>query len=173
MLEKLKLPDHLIISGVKAEYGLDVTDVTFLPLGYDMNTVVYRVDTTDGAVYFLKLRKGDFNPLTLAVPQFLSSLGIRSIIAPLEIQKGQHFGRLEDYTIILYPFISGKDGYEVWLTDDTWIELGRTLKMVHTSQVQSILAKVIPHEAYDPQWRESVKHFQTRIERVNFNDPHA
>ena len=74
MLDKPDLPDQLIISRVQAEYRLDVTPVTFLPIGYDMNTAVYRVDTPDGTKYFLKLRKGDFTPITVAMPLFQNSL---------------------------------------------------------------------------------------------------
>jgi spectinomycin phosphotransferase len=173
MLEKPDLPDHLILSRLQAEYGLDVTQLTFLPLGYDVHTAVYRLVARDGAAYFLKLRKGDFDPIAVAVPQFLCSLGIKAIIAPFETQKGQLFGRLEDDTIILYPFIPGKDGYQVQLTDRHWIELGRTLKMVHAAQVPPALIPLIPREAYNPHWRESVKQFQALVKEVTFDDPIA
>lgn len=173
MLEKPDIPDQLIISQVQAEYGLEVTQLTFLPLGYDVNTAVYRVDTTDGTTYFLKLRKDGFHPITVIVPQFLHRIGIPAIIPPLTTQKGELFGMLEDYTAILYPFTPGKDGYQVELSDRHWIELGRTFKMVHTAQIPRLLAKVIPREVYDPQWRESVKRFQAQVEREAFTDPIA
>ena len=57
MLEKPDLPDQLILKAVHEEYDLDLSSVTFLPLGYDINTAVYRVDTSSGSAYFLKLRK--------------------------------------------------------------------------------------------------------------------
>ena len=169
MLENPEIPDDLIINQMQAEYGLDVSKVNFLPLGYDVNTTVYRVGTSDGTAYFLKLRKGAFDPITVFVPQFLSSLGIQTIIAPLETQNGQLFGKLEDYTIILYPFIPGKDGYQVRLADQHWIELGQTFKLVHTAQIPPALFPLIPGEIYDPQWRECVKRFQAQIELGSFN----
>ena len=173
MLEKPDLPDNLINKSVQAEYGLDITQVTFLPLGYDMNTAVFRVDTHDGATYFLKLRKGLFDQITVAAPRFLSSLGIQAIIPPLKTQNNQLFGRLTDYCMILYPFIPGKDGYQKKLTDYHWIELGRTLKMVHNAQVPPALIPLIPCETYDPQWSESVKQFQEQVETMIFADPIA
>jgi len=117
MLEKPDIPDELITSSIQSEYRLDVAQVTFLPLGLDVNTAVYRIEDRMGIAYFLILRKGDFNPITGAIPNFLSSLGVHTVIAPIETQDGQLFGRFEDYTTILYPFIPGKDGYEVRLAE--------------------------------------------------------
>jgi spectinomycin phosphotransferase len=173
MLEKPEISDELIASCAHAEYGLEVSKVSFLPLGYDVNTAVYRVEDRSGAAYFLKLRKGNFDLITVAIPHFLSSLGINTIIAPLKTQKDQLFGRFKEYTIILYPFIPGKDGYELKLTEQQWVELGRTLHRVHASKVPSALASLIPREVYDPQWRESVKWFQAQVEAITYDNPVA
>jgi spectinomycin phosphotransferase len=173
MLEKPEISDELIASCAHAEYGLEVSKVSFLPLGYDVNTAVYRVEDRSGNAYFLKLRKGNFDLITVAIPHFLSNLGIHTIIAPLKTQKDQLFGRFKEYTIILYPFIPGKDGYEVKLTEQQWVELGRTLASVHASKVPSALASLIPHEAFDPQWRESVSWFQAQVDTVTYDNPVA
>ena len=53
MLEKPDLPDQLIISCLQAEYGLHAARLSFLPLGADVNTTVYRVDGVDETAYFL------------------------------------------------------------------------------------------------------------------------
>ena len=58
MLEKPDISDELIISCLQEEYDLRVAALTFLPLGADMGTAVYRAVTEDGTAYFLKLRKG-------------------------------------------------------------------------------------------------------------------
>jgi spectinomycin phosphotransferase len=79
----------------------------------------------------------------------------------------------ENIKLILYPFIPGKNGYQMRLADQHWVELGRILKMVHTAQVPPDLRKLIPREAYDPQWREKVKQFQVQVETVTFTDPIA
>ena len=173
MLEKPQVPDELITSTIQAVYRLDVARVTFLPLGLDIHTAVYRVEDRMDTAYFLKLRKGDFNPITVAVPHFLSSLGLHTVMAPIETHDGQLFGRFEDYTTILYPFIPGKDGYEMKLTEQNWVELGWTLQRVHAAMLPASLASLVPRETYDPQWRESVKCFQMQIEGVTFNEPVA
>jgi spectinomycin phosphotransferase len=173
MLEKPEIPDGLIASCAHDEYRLDVAQVSFLPIGYDVNTAVYRVVDRIGTAYFLKLRKGDFNPIPAAIPHLLSSLGIHTIIAPIETHTGQLIGRLKDYSILLYPFIPGKDGYEVRLVDQHWVELGWTLNRVHAAKVPPSLTSLIPREAYDPQWRESVKHFQAQVEEITYDEPVA
>jgi spectinomycin phosphotransferase len=173
MLEKPDLQDQLIISGLQEAYGLRVAQVTFLPLGADVNTAVYRLVTQVETAYFLKLRKGAFDETTVAVPQFLKAQGIRSIIAPLKTTTGQLWASLNAYKMILYPFIQGKNGYEIALSDHHWIELGVALKGVHTAQVPPALKRLIPRETYSAQWRESIKTFQALVERSSFDDPVA
>src|SRR5688500_11677760 len=103
MLEKPNIPDELIISRLQDEYGLHAAELTFLPLGADMGTAVYRV-TDDGTAYFLKLRKG-FDEITVTVPLFLKSQGIQEIIAPFETKSKQGWADFGDYKMLLYPFI--------------------------------------------------------------------
>ena len=47
MLIKPDLKDEEIIACLRDAYGLDIATVSFLPLGADFNTAVYRVITTD------------------------------------------------------------------------------------------------------------------------------
>jgi spectinomycin phosphotransferase len=173
MLEKPDLQDQLILSRLQDEYGLQVSQLTFLPLGADVNTAVYRAVTEDETAYFLKLRKGDFDRITVAVPQFLKAQGIQSIIAPLETRAQQRWGSLGAFKMILYPFITGQNGYEVALSDHQWLEFGAALKGIHMAQVPPALARLIPRETYSPRWREMVKTFQAQIEEIAFDDPTA
>ena len=76
MLTKPDIPDKLIISRLQEEYGLHIAQLTFLPLGADTGTAVYRVVADDGTAYFLKLRKG-FAEIVVTVPLFLKSQGIQ------------------------------------------------------------------------------------------------
>jgi spectinomycin phosphotransferase len=171
MLEKPELPEIQIASVVEREYGLSVSQIIFLPLGYDIHTAVYRVETQDSQPYFLKLRKGVFYPITVELPKYLFDTGLQTIIAPIETRRGLLYGQMAPYTTIVYPFIPGKDGYEVQLTDPQWILLGRTLKAVHAARLPAKLHDQIPSETYDPQWRNSVIHFLDQIVHENSRDP--
>lgn len=83
MLEKPDISDEQITSQLQEKYELSVAALIFLPLGADLGTAVYRVVSADGIAYFLKLRKG-FEEITVMVPLYLKSQGIREFIAPLE-----------------------------------------------------------------------------------------
>lgn len=173
MLEEPDIPDGLIFATLRAQYGLETKQVSFLPLGYDINTVVYRVETWESASYFLKLRQGNFDPNTVTLPQFLHRVGVRAIIPPLDTCQGQLFSSLGPYTTILYPFIPGKNGYEVTLNDRQWRELGSTLKQVHEVQVPAEILSSIPHEIYDHRWRVKVEYFLSQIDSNDYSDPVA
>ena len=173
MLEKPDLEEQLIISRLWDEYGLQSAQLTFLPIGADVNTAVYRAVQEDGTEYFLKLRKGDFDEITVNVPQFLKTQGIQTIIAPLETRTGQLWGSLADYKMILYPFMDGQDGYHAALSDRQWLDFGATLKAIHTAQVPPALARLIPRETYSPRWRDLVKTFLAQVEKRAFADPTA
>ncbi len=41
------LPDHALAAGLRAHYGLAVTEVAFLPLGHDASAWVYQVHAAD------------------------------------------------------------------------------------------------------------------------------
>jgi spectinomycin phosphotransferase len=172
MLEKPNIPDKLIISHMQEEYGLRVAELAFLPLGADLGTAVYRVDTDDGTSSFLKLRKGS-EEITVTVPLFLKSQDIQEIIPPLETKSKQSWAEFGEYRLILYPFINGKDGFEQELTDHHRQSLGTALKRIHTAQVPSELKRLIPQETFSPQGRESVKTLQILVERKTFDDPIA
>src|SRR5258706_546110 len=172
MLIKPNLPDELIISHLQEEYSLHVSTLTFLPIGADMGTVVYRVAADDGTVYFLKLRKG-FDEISVTIPLFLKSQGIQEIISPCETKSKQGWADFSKYKMILYPFIEGKNGFEMELTDQHKRRLGRALKAIHSTPVSPELKRRIPKEAFSLQWREIVKSFQVQAKEKSFKDPTA
>jgi spectinomycin phosphotransferase len=173
MLEKPDISEQLIASRLWDEYGLHTAQLTFLPLGADVNTAVYRLEAEEETAYFLKLRKGAFNEITVTLPRFLKAQGMQHIIAPLETKNQQLWGSLEAYKMILYPFVQGEDGYQVRLSDQQWIELGAALKRLHTVQVPPAFRLLIRREDYSPHWRNLVKAFQAQAEQVTFDDPTA
>ena len=173
MLKKPDLQDDTIIACLLDEYRLNVVQVAFLPFGADQNTAVYRVVADDETSYFLKLRRGVFNETSVALPKFLSDQGIAQIIAPLTTKTGQLRAILGALKVILYPFVEGRNGYEVKLSDRHWGNFGTALKRIHTTVVPPALIRRIRRETYSPQWREIVKTFLGRIEDDAFDDPIA
>lgn len=72
MLIKPDLKDEKIIACLHDTYGLNVEMISFLPLGADFNTAVYRVTTNNKVDYFLKLRRGEFIDAAVTVPKYLA-----------------------------------------------------------------------------------------------------
>ena len=173
MLEKPDIQEEKIIACLQAEYGLPVAKVVFLPLGADLNTAVYRVAADDEKTYFLKLRHNPFEETSVTLPKFLSDQGIAQIIAPLATGTGHLWGNLDDFKLILYPFVEGRNGYEVEMSDRHWIDFGRTLKIIHTTVLHPALRARIQKETYPPQGRETVTRSLGSVENDTFHDPVA
>jgi spectinomycin phosphotransferase len=170
MLENPDLQDDVLISGLYDAYGLRVSQLAFLPLGADVNTAVYRASGGDGRPYFLKLRRGSFDELSVAVPAFLAGQGLRQIIPPLRTITGQLSFRLEPYALTLYPFVEGVDGFAVELSEQQWVELGATLKRLHTVRLPPAIRRGLKRETYAPRYRQHVVAFQARLRGSRFDD---
>lgn len=191
MLEKPDLNEKRLIASLQAHFGLHVTQLTFLPLGADLNTAVYRAVTSSGESTFVKLRRGDFNPATVSIPYYLHatlmsggvspgdsspgdvSPGDVPIIPSLPTLDGQLWADLDPFKVILYPFVEGRNGFEVDVTDEQRIALGKALKQLHTAHIPPELAQGIPRETFSPRWRAAVRRFLERIEHETTADPVA
>src|SRR4030095_11662823 len=168
MLEKPEIPDELIISRLQAEYEIRANELHFRPSG-DMNAAAYRVTTDNGVTHFLKLRKG-FDEIAVTVPIFLKSQGIEAIIVPCETKSKRHWVDFGEYKVILYPFVEGKDGFQIELSDAHRQILGVALKRIHTAKIPPELKRLIPQETYSPRWRDMLSLLQVQAESNSFHD---
>jgi spectinomycin phosphotransferase len=173
MLEKPDVPDETLRACLRELYGLHGTHLVFLPIGNDVNTAVYRVVADAGAPYFLKLRSGVFDATTVIIPRLLHDRGITHVIPPIPTRGGHLWARMEPFALILFPFITGQNGFAVPLSERQWIELGVALRGVHATVVPPSLRAAIPREHYTPLWRNRVRMFQARIEETAVPDPIA
>jgi spectinomycin phosphotransferase len=171
MLEKPDIPDERIIACLQAEYGLRMIQVAFLPLGGDLSTAVYRAVADDGTPYFCKLKRGIFDQVSVKLPKFLSDQDIAQIIPPLVTGTGGLWAELDDFRLILYPFVEGTSGYEVELSERQWTDFGTALKRVHTTSLPPALREKIRKERYSPEWRELCRDIMKRLEDERFDDP--
>jgi spectinomycin phosphotransferase len=173
MLEKPELEDEKIIACLREEYGLISDQVTFLPLGADQNTAVYRVVGLDGKAYFVKLRRNNFDEMSVTIPKLLNEQGIKQIIPALESRSGNLWVGLDAYRLILYPFIEGQDGYQVKFSERQWHDFGKGLKCIHTTALPKALRARLNQETYSPKWRDITLEFLEQAYNGVFNDPLA
>ena len=173
MLDKPDIQDELIVAALRDNFGLEVAQLAFLPLGADFNTAVYRAVTTGGASYFVKLRRSDFDEVAVAVPNFLRAQGIAVVMAPIPATGRRLWTEIDEFKLILYPFVEGRDGRDVALSDRQWRELGAALRAVHASRLPSGLARRTPRETYSPRWRAMLKAALARSKNSYYDDPAA
>jgi spectinomycin phosphotransferase len=102
--------------------------------------------------YFLKVRKGQLNEPSLSIPRYLSDHGIEQVIAPLHNQSGHLWTELESFKLILYPFIEGETGGKKGMSDAQLIELGQTLRKMHSLALSDELLSHLRKETFVPKW---------------------
>ncbi len=172
MLEQLPIADETIIARLRDRYGLAVTGLTFLPLGYDSQAGVYRVHA-GGSDYFLKVKREPLDELSVRLPCYLKAQGIEAVVAPLPTVTRELWDRVENFTLILYPFIDGEVGMEVGLSDSQWIAFGAALKQIHTARLPADLRNQVPQETFTlhPKWRAIVAQLQATVGNRVYDNP--
>lgn len=170
MIEKQYLSDDLVISCLNTNYGIEVATLTFLPLGADMNASVYKAQTLDQSSYFVKLKRNHHNDISVVVVELLQMAGIQQIIPPVKTIHGQLTQHIEDFTLIVYPFVEGQNGFSRNLTDNQWLSLGKMLRQVHEIDVPPSIQNKIRLEAYSSKWREIVRSLYIHIEAKPIGD---
>jgi len=170
MIEKQSISDHSIINCLNADYGIEVAALTFLPLGADMNASVYKAQAPDLTSYFVKVKRGHHHDISVAIAELLHDAGIQQIIPPIKTLHGRPSQRVEDFTLLVYPFVEGKDGFSRDLTDAQWIQLGAALRQVHEIEVPPSLQNKIRREIYSSKWREAVRSLDVPIESEPIGD---
>lgn len=173
MLEPPTLPTADLVAALRASYAIDAARADFLPLGADRDSAVYRVVTSDGRLFFLKLRRGSFAAPPLAVPRFLSDAGITSIVAPLPTTTGALWAGIGDFTAALFPYIDGRSGFDAPLSDQQWRQFGATLRALHSTTAPDWLRALLRAEEYAPIWRDQLREFLARAPRDAYADPVA
>lgn len=151
------LSNQHILECLKSHYGIDVVALEILPLGADMNSSVYRADSSDKLAYFVKLKQGHDHDISVDIVGLLQAAGMQQIISPVKTTDGQLTKRIDDFTLIVYPFIEGEDGFVSALSEAQWIIFGKALRQVHEIELPLPLQNRVRREEYSPQWRESVR----------------
>jgi spectinomycin phosphotransferase len=129
-----------------------------------MNASVYKAQALDQRSYFLKLKQGHHHDTSVEIVELLQRAGIHQIIPPIKTVHGKPTQPIEDFTLIVYPFVDGQDGFNRNLTDDQWTTLGKALKEIHEVEVPPAIQNRIRHETYSAKWRDAVRSLYFHIE---------
>jgi spectinomycin phosphotransferase len=173
MLTEPALAHESIVACLYDGYGLRIAQVTFLPIGADYYSAVYRVAADDGTPYLLKLRSGDFDEVAADLPAWLHAQGIRRVMAPIPTTTQRLQVSAHDFDWILYPYFAGKNGFQTPLSPRHWITLGKSVAAVHACELPTELGARVPREAFSPRWRDCVRAYDEQAETRTYDDPIA
>lgn len=172
MRDRPSLSDDAILATLRARYGLVVAELTFLPLGADAGSAVFRADDVAGASYLVKLRTGEgFGAPSLAVPHSLSACGLPHIVAPMPSLDGSLWAVVDGLALALYPFLEARTATESGLSDAQWQALGETTRQIHEHALPSALRETLSRERFVPSRRELLGALQAVTDRPDASDP--
>ena len=167
-LEYIKELNEESIKLVENNYNLKIIGVWQQFIGADTNTFVYKIKSKNKE-YFLKIRTGIFNGSSAIIPYLLSQYNVKHIIEPIKTINEELFCKTEKYTVILYPFINGKSGFNTDLTKEQWIEFGKTLHQIHNFEISNKLHNIL-FENYDNKWRKKLKKYIDMLNKVKIKN---
>lgn len=157
MSEKRPPSTQAILDSLKADYSIPVSALALLPIGADMHASVYKAETPSGQSYFIKLKQDHRYDKGAALLDLLQASGIQQIIPPIKTIDGKLTQAIDDFTLTVYPFIEGRNGFCCDLTDEQWIQLGAALRQVHEFDVPPSIKGQIRKETFTDKWRKAVR----------------
>jgi spectinomycin phosphotransferase len=164
MIEKSALLEQRIIDCLKINYGFEVATLTFLPLGADLQASIYKAQTQNQASYFVKLKRGHYRDTSSIIIELLRNAGIQHIIPIVKTIHGEATQRMDGFTLTVFPFVEGQDGFSLDLTDDQWVTLGKVMRKIHEIDVPLSIQSKLRLESYSPKWRQVVRSLYPLIE---------
>jgi spectinomycin phosphotransferase len=149
MREQPSIPEEHLRACLQEQYDLIPVTLEFLPLGLDYNAGVYRVVSGQGTAYLLKVTSRSLYEPRCLVPHYLKDQGITSVVAPVPTRSGALWTQLEDWTVIVYPFIDGDTSW-TGMTDEQWKEVGTIFKRIHQVMPPPSGFESLRKETFDP-----------------------
>jgi spectinomycin phosphotransferase len=146
MLEDPGLDPEELAAALRSAWSIDASAFTFIP-GYDMRAAAYAVATTETRA-FLKVRFGPAIDAALEVPRALLDAGVTDVLAPRRTLASGLWHPMGERTLVLYPFISGRNAMLAGMTADQWRAFGSTLRAVHDSGLGERFADRLPAETF-------------------------
>ena len=163
MREPPRILEEHLRTCFQEQYDLYPVTLEFLPRGKDYQAGVYRVVSEQGTAYLLKVTSRPLYEPSCLVPGYLSSQGITSVVAPVPTKSHALWTKLGDWTVIVYPWISG-DTSLTGMTNEQWKEVGTIFKRIHQVRLEPIGGLSLRKETFDPTaYTRWVRTFETSL----------
>ncbi len=149
MREPPRILEEHLRTCLQEQFDLYPVTLDFLPLGLDYNAGVYRVVSEQGTAYLLKVTSRPLYEPRCLVPRYLNDQGITSVVAPVPTRSGALWTRVEEWTVIVYPFIDG-DTSRTGMTNEQWKEVGTIFQQIHQVMLPPGGFESLRKETFDP-----------------------
>jgi len=149
MYEQPGIPVDHLRACLQDQYDLIPATFEFLPLGLDSYAGVYRVVSEQGTASLLKVTSRPLYEPGCLVPRYLNEQGITSVVAPIPTRSGGLWTQLEEWTVLVYPFIDGDTSW-TGMTDEQWEEVGAIFERIHQVRLPSFGFESLRKETFDP-----------------------
>jgi spectinomycin phosphotransferase len=162
MREPPSIPEEHLRACLQQQYDLIPVTLDFLPLGLDYNAGVYRVVSEQGTASLLKVTSRPLYEPSCLVPRYLNDQGITSVVAPVPTRIGALWTQLEEWTVIVYPFIDGETSW-TGMTNEQWKEVGTIFQQIHQVMLPPEGFESLRKETFDPtEYTRWVHAFETQ-----------
>ena len=102
-----------------------------------------------GVAYLLKVTSRPLYEPGFLVPRYLKDQGITSVVAPIPTKNNALWTKLEDWTLIVYPFIDGDTSW-TGMTNEQWKEVGDVFKRIYNIRLKPDGFSSLRKETFDP-----------------------
>jgi spectinomycin phosphotransferase len=162
MREPPSIGEERLRTCLQDQYDLIPVVLEFLPLGHDYNAGVYHVVSMQDRTYLLKATSRVLYEPGCLVPAYLRNQGIMSIVAPVPTSSGALWARLEEWTVILYPWSSGECSL-TGMTNTQWKEVGSIFHRIHQIRLPAFGFESLRKEHFDPsEYTQWIETFETQ-----------
>jgi spectinomycin phosphotransferase len=149
MREQPTIPEESLQACLQEHYDLIPDTLEFLPVGLDYNAGIYRVVSKQGTPYLLKVTTRPLYEPQCLVPRYLNDQGITSVVAPVPTGSGALWTTVEEWTVMVYPFIDGETSW-TGMTDEQWREVGNIFQRIHQVVLPPSGFASLRKETFDP-----------------------
>src|SRR5579859_4759441 len=162
MRKPLSIAEEQLRACLQDQYDLSSVTLEFLPRGLDYHAGVYRVVSEQGTAYLLKVTSRPLYEPRCLVPRYLNDQGITAVVAPVPTRGGALWTQLEEWTVIVYPFIDG-DTSLTGMTNEQWKEVGTIFQQIHQVMLPPEGFESLHKETFDPtEYARWVRAFETQ-----------
>src|SRR5437764_13715907 len=149
MREQAGIPEQQLRACLQDQYDLYPVTLEFLPRGKDYKAGVYRVVSEQSTAYLIKVTSRSLYEPRCLVPHYRNDQGITAVVAPVPTRGGALWTQLEEWTVIVYPFIDG-DSSLTGMTNEQWKEVGTIFKRIHQVMLPPFGFESLRKETFDP-----------------------